>query len=336
MLFELSIISISFLILIFFFIKKNYQIASYLNIFDDVKSSRKIKKIKTPLTGGLIIMSFIYLFSFFNLINFEIIVFAKYNFNSLIYFFLLNLIFILGFLDDKIDLSPNIKLISFILIFSFYLNLDSQLRISYLQFKDLNLTLNIYSFSFLFVVFCLIVFINAANMFDGINLQCSCYFLFLNIYLFLILKTDLFLLFLIIGLLLFIFLNYNNKSYLGDSGVYLIAFITATIIIKMYNNGYLFCDQILLMMLIPGIDLIILTFIRIYNCRHPFKADNFHIHHILRNNFNEKKVFLIIFSLISIPNILAYLFDTFLIFIMISIGLYFYIIKTYNNGIKKI
>ena len=86
-----------------------------------MKSSRKIKKIKTPLTGGLIIMSFIYLFSFFNLINFEIIVFAKYNFNSLIYFFLLNLIFILGFLDDKIDLSPNIKLISFILIFLFIL-----------------------------------------------------------------------------------------------------------------------------------------------------------------------------------------------------------------------
>ena len=159
--------------------------------------------------------------------------------------------------------------------------------------------------------------------------------IFIFKYLFIFNLKNEILLFLIIGLLLFIFLNYNNKSYLGDSGVYLIAFITATIIIKMYNNGYLFCDQILLMMLIPGIDLIRLTFIRIYNGRHPFKADNFHIHHILMNNFNEKS-FLIIFSLISIPNILAYLFDTFLIFIMISIGLYFYIIKTYNNGIKKL
>ena len=74
-------------------------------------------------------------------------------------------------------------------------------------------------------------------MFDGINLQCSSYFLFLNIYLQLILKIDALLILLMIGLIFFMFLNYKNKSYLGDSGVYILAFITGIIIIKSYNEG---------------------------------------------------------------------------------------------------
>ena len=132
-------------------------------------------------------------------------------------------------------------------------------------------------------------------MFDGINLQCSSYFLFIILYLQVIFANNLeiypFLLSLTVGILFFIFLNINNKSYLGDSGVYILSFILAVLIIKSYNNGYLYCDQILLMMLIPGIDMIRLTFARIYNGKHPFKADNEHIHHIMSKKFSELEFF---------------------------------------------
>ena len=66
-------------------------------------------------------MSFIYLFYFFNLLDFVIVDELKYDFNLPLYFIIINLIFFLGLIDDKIDLSPNIKLLSFILIFYYFL-----------------------------------------------------------------------------------------------------------------------------------------------------------------------------------------------------------------------
>ena len=66
-------------------------------------------------------------------------------------------------------------------------------------------------------------------MFDGINLQCSSYFLFIILYLQVIFANNLeiypFYFSLTVGILFFIFLNINNKSYLGDSGVYILSFI---------------------------------------------------------------------------------------------------------------
>ncbi len=333
---EFLIISfLSFLIIIFFW-KKNYEIASLLNIFDNIESSRKIKKKKTPLTGGLIILSFIYIFYFLNFIDLTFFDNLEYSLDTPLYFFFINLIFLIGFIDDKIDVSANKKLLSFVIIFSIIAYLDHELLIDILMFKDLDFTLNIFSFSIFFVVFCLVVFLNAANMFDGINLQCSSYFLFLNIYLQLILEFDSFLTLLMIGLIFFMILNAKNKSYLGDSGVYLMATIYALIIIKLYNKGYLFCDQILLMMLIPGLDMIRLTFLRVFKGTHPFKADNNHIHHLLSKNFNETNVTVITLSLIIVPNLLGFFLDTYIFFIFISLCGYVYIINKYNNARKKI
>ena len=46
------------------------------------------------------------------------------------------------------------------------------------------------------------------------------------------------------------------------------------------------------MMLIPGIDMIRLTFLRVLKGNHPFKADNNHIHHIL-GKIKRKKFLLL-------------------------------------------
>ena len=60
--FEFSLILLLHSVLVFFFWKYNYKIAIYLGLFDDINQQRKLKKTKTPLTGGLIILSFIYLY----------------------------------------------------------------------------------------------------------------------------------------------------------------------------------------------------------------------------------------------------------------------------------
>ncbi len=338
--FEFLLIFLLHTFLAFFFWKYNYKIAIYLDLFDDVNQQRKLKKTKTPLTGGLVILSFFYLYFFLNKFDLTILQNKSFQIDAVFYLIVVSLLFIVGFYDDKYDLAPNLKLIILVILFSIVIYLDESLLISKLDFKSLDLSLNIKAYSFFFVIFCLIVFSNSTNMFDGINLQCSSYFLFIILYLQIIFVNNLeiypFLLSLTFGILFFILLNINNKSYLGDSGVYILSFILGVLIIKAYNNGYLYCDQILLMMLIPGIDMTRLTFTRIYNGKHPFKADNEHIHHLMGKKFSELEVFLINYNLIIIPNIFAYIFQQYVFFIIITTIIYILLIIKFNGTNKKI
>ena len=101
-------------------------------------------------------------------------------------------------------------------------------------------------------------------MFDGINLQSSNYSLITLISILLIYKFNLFILILIIYFLFFSYLNINNKSFLGDNGTLLISFIIGFMFIKLYNiKIFNFADEVVLFMLVPGIDLIRLVFERL-------------------------------------------------------------------------
>ena len=119
-------------------------------------------------------------------------------------------------------------------------------------------------------------------MFDGINLQSSLYSL--TIFLFIIIfYIDLFLVKIIfISLMSYSFLNYKNKTFLGDSGSLLISFIIGYIFIKLYNFQIInFADEVVIYMLVPGIDLIRLFFKRILIKKNPLTPDRFHLHHLL-------------------------------------------------------
>ena len=72
-------------------------------------------------------------------------------------------------------------------------------------------------------------------MFDGINLQSSFYslFIFLNIMFFF--SNSLLINILIISLIGFSYLNFKNKTFLGDSGSLILAFIISYFFISLYN-----------------------------------------------------------------------------------------------------
>ena len=117
----------------------------------------------------------------------------------------------------------------------------------------------------IFFGFCFLVFLNAFNMFDGINLQSSSYsiFIFLCI-LFFYTNTLLIKILLISFLVSFSYLNYKNKAFLGDSGSLLIAYIISYIFIKLYNLGFInHADKVVIYMIIPGLDLMRLFITRI-------------------------------------------------------------------------
>ena len=294
---------------------------------DKPDNLRKKHKSPTPLAGGLIIIfNLLVYFCLINFSNFEFLKeFLFQNKESFNIFFLFALIiFFVGFFDDRFNFSANLKFIFLTILIVILLFLDENLQISNLKFSIFAQNLKLNNYNVFFTVFCFLVYLNAFNMFDGINLQCSIYSLIIFIYISVCFGNSALLNILIISLLFFCYLNYNNKSFLGDSGSLLLGFIISYIFIKLYNLEKIeFADDIVIFMIIPGIDLLRLFVIRLIDKRNPLSSDRLHLHHLLTNKFNLPQSLLIIIFLIIFPIFLNHLNVNNLISILLSIFLYF-------------
>jgi len=297
----------------------------HLNI-DHPDNKRKFHSQPTPLAGGMLI--------FFNLIIYWLIhkfldtkieneIFFN-NENSLDYFILISsFIFFLGFIDDKINLKANFKFLIITLAILTLLFLDDNLVIKDIKFSFHERVFSLDTFAIVFSVFCFLVFINAFNMFDGINLQSSLYSILIFFCIIFFYSNSLLIKILIIVFICFSYLNFKNKTFLGDSGSLLISFIIGYLFIKLYNFNYInYADEITLYMIIPGLDLIRLFIFRIANKKNPLSSDRNHLHHILVNKFSFQKTLFIIFILIITPIALNYLEFYKLIAILITVLVY--------------
>jgi UDP-GlcNAc:undecaprenyl-phosphate GlcNAc-1-phosphate transferase len=284
-----------FLVIFFDFFRKK------INIIDLPDNKRKLHKIPVPLYGGIFLFINLFLLLIISIFDDQIL----YNFlqlkekkNVFIFFASCLSIFILGLLDDKYKINPYLRFIIFFIIF-LLITQEKNLRIEYVQLSFLENKIYLNYFSYAFTILCFLLFVNAFNFFDGMNLQSGIYSLILSIIISLINNNLLFFYILQIFLIFFLYLNYKNKTFLGDSGAYLLSFIFGYYFIKFYNERFiLHADEIVVLMLIPGLDLFRLFFLRIINKKNPFFPDKNHIHHLLLRKFNYIKVNFILFSLI--------------------------------------
>ena len=291
------------LLLIRYFSKINFF---HLNI-DKPDNQRKLHLKPTALAGGQIIYLNLLLYWFISIFFdgfLEKEVFFQ-NMYSMNYFILFSsLIFLIGFIDDRINLKANTKFISIFVTIFLFLLLDKNIIINQIQFSFIGKLFFLNKFNIFFNIFCFLVFLNAFNMFDGINLQSSLYslFIFFNIMFY---TNSLLVNILVITLICFSYLNFKNKTFLGDSGSLLLAFVISYFFINLYNLNYItYADKICLFMLIPGLDLIRLFIIRIFNKKNPLNSDRNHLHHILIEKYSFENTILIILFLISFPIIL--------------------------------
>ena len=146
----------------------------------------------------------------------------------------------------------------------FYIIINNNILIKSFSLSIYEHKIFLETFSVLFTIFCIIVLINSLNFFDGINGQLLIFSLLVFSYL--LLKTNRyeFYVFIIIIILFCLFLNLRNQIFLGDNGVYVLSVILITSIIyenNIYKNFYMRMKFFLL--LLPGIDLIRLTFLRL-------------------------------------------------------------------------
>ncbi len=307
--------------------KKFFKI---VGIFDYPIEKRKIHKKPVSLSGGLII-----------LISYIISIILLMDKGSIIKDFIIILFsilfYLIGYFDDKINIKPLKKTslnIFFIIIFLFLLDeyILTDLNSIYLQ-KIFFLE----NYGILITIFCFVTFLNALNMYDGINGQSGIYILFLKIYLFYLTKNELFLL-LTVPLIFFIYMNFKNKCFLGNSGVNFISFLILIYFIDSYeSNSLKSVEEIILLMILPGIEMTRLFFFRIIKFKNPFQADNYHIHHLLLNYLDPKKVVLVTSGYAILPIILFNFFNySYLVIVLFFILYFILILMLSKNNLKKI
>jgi UDP-GlcNAc:undecaprenyl-phosphate GlcNAc-1-phosphate transferase len=309
------------------------KISDILNIYDIPDGVRKFHIIKTPLLGGIIFLFPILLLLLQSYLTgnifFELLSINKKEFFNL--FILLFFAFLIGFLDDKIGVSANKKLFFLTVLIYTYLKIEPNLVIYNLNFSLFKYSINLGAYSLLFTTMCFLLFINAFNMFDGIDLQSGLYSLFIIIILFILNKYLFIYLYFGIQIIFFLILNFKKKTFMGDSGTLLLSTLISFFIIKTYKTeNYLYADDIFLLMLIPGIDLLRLAIFRILNRKHPFKADNEHLHHYLSSKFSLIKTTIIIQALIIIPALVGIYFEISHLAIVFSLIIYFSLIVKFK------
>ena len=280
----------------------------------DKPHGRKSHKNPVIISGGFIF--YINIIIFLVITKFEYQIFKNFNDDKIIFIILLTVFFLLGLLDDKINLNGSLKLILLIALIFLFLIHNKIFLITELKFSFTDKSINLGWFSIYFTILCISLFINSFNMFDGINLQSGFYSL--TFFAFFILNgfNILFCTIFLLPHFIFLLKIFKNDSFLGDGGCYLLSFLISIFIINFYNNSLIKADQIFLLMMIPGIDMLRLFIMRIGKKKNPFSGDQNHFHHRLLIYFAPVKVFYIIY-LINILNFLFVFFNmnSFLIFL---------------------
>ena len=216
-------------------------IINFFNIYDENDGIRKFQKKPVPVIGGLIIVLnifIIFLYSFFLKINFTDSYFFINNRDTFSFFIGLLFFYLFGLYDDKFNLNANNKLLITSILIIFPISIDNNLLISNLKFSFLSNIIELNNFSYFFTILSFLLFINALNMLDGINMQAASYALL--IFLIFISKSIFINISIVIAISLFFFLilNSKNKAYMGDGGIYLLSYVISYIFIKSYRLAF--------------------------------------------------------------------------------------------------
>lgn len=242
-----------------------------------IKSKNQIQNIheeKTLRLGGMIILFWLvisYLSGFLENFNF--------------YYFFALLFLIPAFFEDlHIHTNPKIRFLCIIIACFFILLFEEKLPIFNTYYFD-DILNNLY-FKIIFFTFSLATVINGMNMIDGTNGLCV--FTTVSIFISLILITlmdgnhQLMVELMIITsiLLVFLFFNYPfGRIFLGDTGSYLLGFLSGIYVIKIYAEyPDLSTWGAATILFYPAFE-VLFSFIRkIYQKKSPFNPDNQHLH----------------------------------------------------------
>ena len=281
---ESSFLSVFALITFFIFLitnKFSHKIKDGILFDKDFQKPQAFHQYPVSRSGGIAgIISFNIFLVFYYLI------YSKVLFE---YFFICNLIFLVGFLDDlKMNISPSRRL-TLMVVFLFLCIHFTPIKILNVDIPYLSILLSNNIFSSFFVLMCFLFVINGANLIDGFNGLLAINLIIINSILAYINLADGINEFsvVIIGqiIVLFSFLLFNfpsAKIFLGDSGSYFLGSLVALNVIITNNlnpdySSFFFC--ILLFYLF--FEVFFSFFRKIIQKKSPLHPDNEHLHMLI-------------------------------------------------------
>jgi len=306
------ILLITLLFINYFFQKNKILIDKSFNFQDSHKKFINIKNNNIPLSGG-----------FFFLISLSYLLFFMYP----ILFSLFFLIYLVGMLSDAHFITSAKIRISFQIVIILALVLYSGIEIRDIRIPSLDYLLNYQPISIIFTVFCILVLINGSNFIDGVNTLLCGYIVVVLLSViyasyknFLIFDQIFFQYFLLILLVFFIF-NSLNKSFLGDSGAYLIsALLGFNLLLFFSKNNQISPYFIAVLLWYPAFENLFSILKRLFFKKKSYLPDNTHLHHrvfiFLSNKFNLTK------NILSTSSGMLINFYNFFIFFIASQNIY--------------
>jgi UDP-GlcNAc:undecaprenyl-phosphate/decaprenyl-phosphate GlcNAc-1-phosphate transferase len=300
-------------------------IARVLKIYDKPNSNRKLHIKPIPAIGGTSLIFAIIIFYLLNIIldNTNLLIYS----NS-IFFFITS--YLIGLFDDKQKLNINHRIILIIINYTLILSIDPSLVVTKIYINNPNYVIQVDNFliSLIITIFCIFLLYNSINFLDGVNGN----LILLTIYWIIIffVKSNLFsnlALITISSLIICLIYNLRNKIFMGNSGSLLISSIIAYLFLLSHGNEnkVFFSDEIVVLFLIPGLDMMRLFFLRLKNNKSPFHGDQNHLHHLLLRKYEKNRIFIYYFFISVIPYGL-YIFFNINIFLLLIIILVYYLV----------
>lgn len=313
LIFSLTLIS---LFIIFFINKYRKDISKKTKLIDKPDRIRKLHKKPTPLLGGIMI------FTSFLLINLYLILFRDLNLSSLIILASCTGCLILGLIDDIKKISYKYKFLVLIIIF-LLVNLDANLQVNKIYLSTLNKVFYLNNFSIPITILCLLLLTNAINLIDGINGLCILIIIILMMWMFNVFQNaEVLYIVIILSLIYILKLNLNKNIFLGDSGSLFLGSLIGLNIIYNYNleisKIHYPIENIFIALMLPGLDMVRVFSIRIFNKKNPFTPDRTHLHQIfLKKGLNEASILSIFLLLILVPILLNFFINIKSIYIIL-------------------
>lgn len=269
------------IMLIVLFLTYPLKVGTKLNLIDKVeKTYLKIHLEDTPKIGGIIIFILVTQLYLVLAISTEMTI---KNLSSYIFF---ASFFFIGIIDDYLNVKPLKRIFLYSVVCIIFTMLNKDLLITEIYLEILNRNLSTIYLSFIFTLFCFLALQNSLNFIDGINgslitVSISIVIVLLNINF----RIEIALFLLVFVLLLY--KNVNNKIFLGNNGSSIISSLLGFWLI-IYHKEFpeiLSSERILIILLLPGIDMIRVSITRILNNKNPFVGDLNHFHHIVLQKF---------------------------------------------------
>jgi UDP-GlcNAc:undecaprenyl-phosphate GlcNAc-1-phosphate transferase len=218
-------------------------------------------------------------------------------------------VFLIGFLDDRISLTPLSRLLLATTLVFTGLSFLPALVVEQFDFSFLREPVPLAPFAIAFSVLVVVGMMNAINMLDGMNGLaiglCLIWTLFLLVYA----PPEIFALLVLLSLCLLVSLVFNlaGKLFLGNSGSYALALTIALLTIYTYNKSpvRLPADAVVVWFIVPVLDCLRVMLMRALRHRCPMSADTNHLHHCLQRWLPKRWVVISIWAVVAIPGLAA-------------------------------